>query len=181
VCASDLYPHAAIGGRPLPLRFTPEESAQASEAWGANCGPHTLVAACGKTLDEARAALVFKGWMSPTMIGAAHRTFGLSYRLLCAQRSCGTGSRESNGSVLLDHGVPPAAAYNHTHWIAAQAGWVLDTIAPVPEWMPEATWRPVIETFATTNYAGWYFTHWYAINRPVSNFINLGPEYWTRR
>lgn len=37
------------------LRFTLADLERANDAWGANCGPASLAAICGLTLDEARA------------------------------------------------------------------------------------------------------------------------------
>lgn len=134
-------------GPPI-LRFTEAESDRAHAEWKATCGPHSIAAACGLTLDEVRAALPpYKGWMSPTMIGETLRALARPYTLrkgLKTQELCNGVNRIQLEGKWLDPGVPARVAYFHTHYVAHRAGWVLCTVCRAAQWIPVHVWRRVL-------------------------------------
>lgn len=146
------------------LRYTRADSERAHNEWGASCGPHSLAAALGLTLDEVRAVLpAFKGWMNPTMMGDALRSLGKRYDLkkgLKTQVPCEGICRVQWEGSWLNPGVPPAVAYHHTHWVAHHEGHVLCTASVAELWVPFETWK------AWLRQAGkpWHFTHHYILS-----------------
>jgi len=151
------------GGRVPALRFGAEDSEQANEDWGANCGPHSLAAISGKTLEEVRWCLFdFRGYMTPTDIEGAlcrlqsswRRTIGLKTKRLCN----GVNRIQFEGSWL-NPGVNPKAAYAHTHWIAFVDGWVLCTAVAPALWLCQDFWSAQISAMGKQ----WHVTHHYAL------------------
>lgn len=64
-----------------PLLYNEADSKAANKAWKATCGPHAIAAACGKTLEQVREAMVkggvnYRGWMSPTQVSKTLITLG---------------------------------------------------------------------------------------------------------
>jgi len=127
------------------IRFTEAESDRAHEEWKASCGPHSIAAACGLTLDEVRKAMPpYKGWMSPTMVGETLRALGRPYTLrkgLKTQELCDGINRIQWEGKWLNPGVPARVAYFHTHYVAHFNGWVLCTACLTAKWIPVAEWR----------------------------------------
>lgn len=160
----DAIPH------PPPLPYIREQSARANARWGANCGPHALAAATGRGLDEVEAGLAgFRGWVNPTMIGAALRSMGVAYSMRKGLRTrdlCGGINRVQWEGRWLDPGVPPAAAYRHTHWVAHREGLVLCTIADPARWVTVAEWESAL---AASGHGAWHVTHHYRIAPPVTS------------
>ena len=130
---------------PRPLRFNEADSAGAHEAWGANCGPHSIAAACSLTLEEVRAALPnFKGWMSPTMVSETLRNLTRGYALqkgIKTAELCNGINRVQWEGKWLNPGVPPRVAYFHTHYVAHFDGLVLCTCCQNTEWVEVDGWR----------------------------------------
>lgn len=153
-------------GSPPPLRYTQDDSEKANGEWGASCGPHSLAAACGISLDDVRRAMPpFKGWMNPTMIGETLRTLGRSYTLrkgLKTQDLCEGINRLQWEGKWLDPGVPARVAYFHTHWVAQFNGWVLCTACLADEWLPANIWR----IFVAQANKPFHVTHHYTITPP---------------
>ncbi len=130
---------------PLPLRFTAAESESANKAWKATCGPHSIAAALGITLEEVRPALVnYKGWMSPTQIIQALGTLGKEFTLskgLKTQELCNGINRIQWEGPWLNRGIPERVAYFHTHYVAHFQGWVFCTACLSAQWIRAADWR----------------------------------------
>lgn len=133
---------------PPILRFTQADSALAHTHWKASCGPHSIAAACDLTLEEVRRALpLYKGWMSPTMVGETLHTLGQSYTLrkgLKTQELCTGINRIQWEGKWLNPGVPVRAAYFHTHYVAHRSGWVLCTACLTAQWIPVHLWRRIL-------------------------------------
>lgn len=143
-----------------PLLYTRAESEAAHREWRANCGPHALAAALGKSLEQIRRSIAFKGWMNPTMIGEALRACGQLYMLTKGLRTtelCNGINRVQWEGPWLDAGRPPAAAYAHTHWVAHFNGWVLCAACAPAEWLPISAWKAIV----AAEYEPWHITHHY--------------------
>lgn len=146
---------------PPPLRFTAEDSQRAHGSWGANCGPHALAAASGKSLEEVRAICFpngFRGYMNPTMMNAALTALTGGYGVWRGGRV----QELRNGihrvqweGPWLNPGVPARAAYQHTHYIAACDGFVLCTAVCPYAWITAEDWRGHNRARGD----GWFITH----------------------
>lgn len=116
-------------------RFTVDEAQRARETWGANCGPGALAAVLGLTLDNARHLLRgfnAKRYTNPSMMRAALNGTGWKYEWRVCQRGYlppinGLARVQWEGPWT-EPGVPPRAAYGHTHWIG---GRVVDSVSYV--------------------------------------------------
>lgn len=128
-----------------PLRYTDADSERANKDWKASCGPHSIAAALGKTLDEVRPALTnYKGWMSPTQVTQALLALGVTHNLKSRLKTwdlCDGINRVQWEGKWLNPDVPARVAYFHTHWVAAFDGWVLCTACEPAKWIPEWEWR----------------------------------------
>lgn len=131
-----------------PLRFTREESEFANRVWKATCGPHSIAAACGLSLDEVREQLDYfgdyKGWMSPTQVERVLLRLKKPFRLTVGLKTmdlCNGINRIQWEGEWLNPGVPARVAYRHTHWVAHFDGWVLCTACLTAEWIPATAWR----------------------------------------
>ena len=152
------------GGRVRPLLYTEADSERANREWKASCGPHSIAAACGKSLDEVRAVLVnFKGWMSPTMVcnalGALGMTDILYQTKLKTGDLCNGINRVQWEGKWLNPGVPARVAYFHTHLVAHYYGFVLCTACLPHEWIPVNAWRHHLEE----NDSPFHITHHWRI------------------
>lgn len=127
------------------LKYTAEDSIRAESEWKATCGPHSIAAACGLTLDQVRPFISnYKGWMSPMQMADTLRSLGKF-------KSCKTPLKTSvlcNGinriqweGKWLDPGVPVRIAYFHTHWVAHFDGLVLCTACEPTKIIKEEDWR----------------------------------------
>jgi hypothetical protein len=150
-----------------PPAFTAQESQQAHALWQANCGPHALAAACGKSLDDVHKVLPnFRGWMSPYHLENAldQLNFGWQVEPNPFEPKDGILRIQWHGPWL-SHERHPREAWPHTHWVACQAGHIHDIVFPdwVAQWIPLALWTPRITNFAQEKYQGWNFTDQYKI------------------
>ncbi len=128
------------------LLYSEADSDRANHEWKASCGPHSIAAACGLTLDQVRPALTnYKGWMSPTQMLNALRTLnhfpGEIYNPLKTPKLCEGINRIQWEGKWLNPGVPPRVAYFHTHWVAHFGGMVLCTATDPATWVKEPDWR----------------------------------------
>lgn len=153
---------------PPPLRYTAEDSVSAHKHWKATCGPHAIAAACGMTLAQVRQFLPanYAGWMSPTMVEFTLYQIAQKYSIrkkLKTPDLCNGINRVQWEGSWLDEGVPPAAAYAHTHWIAHFDGWVLCTaVTEGAEWITRDTWRALLKEQRKP----FHITHYYNLPRP---------------
>lgn len=109
---------------PPPVRFTEAEAEAAWKEWRCNCGPGAIAAVFGLTLDKLRPHLgdfESKGYTNPTLMWRILRSLGANWTV-----GYRTGAFPSYGLARVQWegpwtapGVPPAAAYRHTHWIGA--------------------------------------------------------------
>lgn len=148
------------------LRYTEADSKSALKKWKATCGPHSIAAACEKTLEEVRAAMLqagvnYRGWMSPTQVSNTLGALGQRYQLTTKLRTaalCNGINRVQWEGKWLNPGVPPRIAYFHTHLVAHFNGWVLCTCCRDAEWIPAVDWAaflPAIHPFHITHH--WRF------------------------
>jgi hypothetical protein len=158
----------AIAAKPAPrpvspflLPWTEAQLDYASDAWGCNCGPCSIGAALGFDLVRVATAVPdFRGYMNPTQMSVALIRLNLALSVvknLKTTKPCQGINRVQWVGSWLDDGVPPAAAYAHTHWIAHYENWVLCTATDPLHWHPFEEWE---RHLAETNRA-WYFTHHY--------------------
>lgn len=113
--------------RPPVALFTVDDAQRASDAWGMNCGPGAVAAIARMTLDQLLPHLgdfVRKGYTNPTLMWAILRSIGAKF----TYRGGDLGRTEWPNYGLarvqwegpwIRTGVPPRAAYRHTHWVGA--------------------------------------------------------------
>lgn len=159
-----------------PLKFNEEASQHAYKTWGANCGPHALAAATGRSLHDVRPVLVgfdLKRYTNPTMMENALNLMGVDWR-----RSRGLKLKAQPTSHLsslarvqwegrwLNPGVPKVVSYRHTHWIAYFQGQVFCTVVPFFGWVPFDRWAEYLDRWTKANgYDGWHITHFYELSK----------------
>lgn len=167
------------------LEPTQEQSQQAFNEWGANCGPHALAFALGLPLIRVKQYLPDfepKRYMNPTMMGEALCLAGVNFtRSLFTKASLGVALEKMFHHRItivriqwegpwLNAGVPKVAAYCHTHWVAA---WNPDPdgischvydvncgAVHASHWEQTALADLMQEQRAT----GWYPTHFYRLD-----------------
>ncbi len=112
------------------LRFTPEDSDRAFDAWRFNCGPGALCAVLGMTPDEIRPHLgdfQTKGYTNPTLMFEILRRLNVPYKVLYRGDTPDVWQpiptlglmRVQWAGPWTKPGVPMAARYRHTHWVGA--------------------------------------------------------------
>jgi len=105
-------------------RFTAEAADRAYDEWGANCGPGAIAAICGLTLDELRPHMgdfEIKGYTNPSLMWQVLDSICVRWRLVRPARTWpdyGLARVQWEGPWTAP-GVPPRAAYRHTHWVGA--------------------------------------------------------------
>jgi hypothetical protein len=132
-----------------PLLYTEADSEAAYKEWKATCGPHSIAAACGKSLEDVRQAMVragvnYRGWMSPTQVMntlIALGEFRGVTKGLKTMDLCNGINRVQWEGKWLNPGVPARVAYFHTHLVAHFNGLVLCTACLVDTWVPVDSWR----------------------------------------
>lgn len=113
----------AVDDPTLPrLRFDGHQASAAGEAWGCNCGPAAIAAACSVELAEMAGycrSLQWPGYTNPTMGCALLKSLGVRWgkaRGLWPGRGV---ARIQWMGPWMDPGVPAGARYQRTHWVAA--------------------------------------------------------------
>jgi hypothetical protein len=150
-----------------PLFFTPDESVDANGEWGANCGPHSIAAACGLSLVDVRKLLPnFRGFMNVTEMTDALTRAGIAFtfanRLKTPSLCAGINRLQWEGPWL-NPGVPKRAAYKHTHFVARAGNHVLCTAYSSGGWAPMEWW----EAHLKETQQGWHITHYWAFSAPL--------------
>ncbi len=159
------YPSVRPSDRPT-LAYSLCDSDRANDKWGANCGPHALAAALGLSLAEVRDALNrFPGFSTPTLIEEALEYFGVRYRVTRGLKTkvfCRGINRIQWEGSWLNPGVPKAAAYKHTHWVAYRDGWIVCTAVEgaSAKWVPAWWWQTALK-FEVPH--PWHITHHYQV------------------
>lgn len=155
---------------PTALLFTEAQSQRASAEWKASCGPHSIAAACGLTLDQVKAVLPeFQGWMAPTLMEQTLLCLGQEFqltKLAASEKSiilCEGINRIQWEGPWLKPGVPVRAAYRHTHWVACSQGMVLCTACLPATWITWEEW--VSFHFEEAPTSPFYVTHHYRLSR----------------
>lgn len=105
--------------------FTIADAHAAHDAWGANCGPGALAAVLGLSLDAVHPHLEKfdqKRYTNPAMMRGALRSLRVDHDWKVGR--FGLFPRYGLARVQWDGpwtkpGVPPAAAYRHTHWVGS--------------------------------------------------------------
>ncbi|MFA4900884.1 MAG: hypothetical protein WC563_15305 [Brevundimonas sp.] len=108
------------------VRFNLDEAQAAADEWNFNCGPSSIAAIMSLTPAEVRPLMgdfERKGYTNPTLMFDTLRRMGLKFAVM----------READGEKMwpvfglariqwggpwCKPGVPMAARYRHTHWIA---------------------------------------------------------------
>lgn len=118
------------------LKLTRIDAQNASDEWGFNCGPAAACAVLGMTPDAIRPHLgdfEVKRYTNPTLMASILHSTGSTFcRKFESPRYCEdweTGGvwpvyglvRIQWGGQWTRHGVPMAARYRHTHWVASRA------------------------------------------------------------
>ncbi len=159
-----------------PLPFTADDAERALIEWGANCGPGAVAAIAGVSLDELRPHLgdfERKRYTNPRLMWLVLRSIGLSFKLVQPPIELprfGLARVQWHGPWM-EPGVPPAAAYRHTHWIGAcwsevRRAWGVFDINCMESggWVGFMDWQQVIVPFLTQHHhpecnGRWSFTH----------------------
>jgi len=122
-----------MGSKPPAPRFTLDSATQAADDWGFNCGPASVAVISGLTPDELRPHLgdfERKRYTNPKLMWEILRTVGIRYHRpspdVCDARvpwpEHGLARVQWEGPWTAA-GVPTAARYRHTHWVAS---WKID-------------------------------------------------------
>jgi len=169
---------------PPPALFTADDAEQASDEWGANCGPGALAAVLGKTLDEVRPHLLDfeqKRYTHPTLMFQILN--GLKVRYTYKAGNLGRWDWPAFGLVRvqwegpwMDPGVQIAVRYRRTHWVGAHttplgSAKIFDINAiSVGGWIDVQTWMTslvpwLLEECVPRANGNWYITHRIDIKR----------------
>ena len=108
-------------------RFTADDMDLANETWGANCGPGSIAAICGLTLDELRQHMgdfERKGYTNPTLMWQVLQSIGVKFTYRGGDLGRENFPRYGLARIQWEGpwtqpGVPARAAYRHTHWVGA--------------------------------------------------------------
>ena len=131
--------------------FGVHEANAAAEAWGFNCGPGALCAVLGLTPDELRPKMgTFerKGYTNPTLMAEVLAAHGVRYRQTYRSDLPGRCRLEFGlmrvqwAGPWTQPGVPMAARYRQTHWVAMAGDEVFDINAIcVGGWIGLQEWQ----------------------------------------
>jgi hypothetical protein len=123
---------------PWQYPFTAEESNDAHDRWGCNCGPTALAGMLGLKPDDVLPHIpkfAERRYTNPSMMQAALRSLGVRYHDVDdAEDRAAAATDHGNGKPelrwpkyglmriqwegpWLNPGVPVAASYWHTHWV----------------------------------------------------------------
>jgi len=148
--------------------YSQVELAEASAAWGCNCGPGALAAMLGLKPNDVRAHIPgfdAKRYVNPTMMKAALKSLGVPFVGSANPELCDYGlCRIQWAGPWTCPGVPVRVAYRKTHWIGAMLcsnlPWVFDINSG---WQMLAKWALETVPRLTALYPGatgeWWPTH----------------------
>ena len=172
--------------KPYEYPFTIDELNDAAKRWGCNCGPTALAVMLGLKPDDVHGHIPqfdFRRYTNPSMMQAALRSLGVSYRELddAPERAPdGTATliwpqyglvRIQWEGPWMQPGVPVAARYSFTHWIGVittdaghmifdcnggwftPAEWAVEVVGPITSEIKRAT-------------GGWHPTHRWELEIP---------------
>lgn len=153
------------------LRFNVDEAQSAVDSWGFNCGPGALCAVLGYTPDELRPHLgdfEQRGYMNAPMVMETLDRLKVRYRTMRDGWPQFGLCRVQWEGPWLDPGVPMAARYRHTHWIAAENAVdglrIFDVNAVCAGgWMPYEEWSGQLVPWLLSDHKRanrrWHLTH----------------------
>lgn len=116
--------HRDFGVVPPAPAFDLFDAERAADEWRFNCGPSSICVLSGMTPEQIRPKMLDferKGYTNPTLMFDVLRGLGASWRKHSAGWPAEDGRylvRVQWGGPWCDDGVPVAARYRHTHWIA---------------------------------------------------------------
>lgn len=189
------------------IRFTVEQAQAAAEAWGFNCGPGALCAITGMTPAEIRPHMgdfEAKRYTNPTLMASILK--GLAIPVARVHEAKGENARDvpwmaANlplfGLMRVQWegpwtapGVPMAARYRYTHWVAIDRVQRNDPLfmadvfdvnaACVGGWIPWKEWDTQLVPWLLKEChpkatGGWWPTHCWQVPRPIEPPIH-GPS-----
>jgi len=158
-------------------RFTLADVERAADEWGCNCGPASVAAICGLTLDEVRPHLgdfERKHHTNPTLMWGILRSLGV--RFSCRRYDWTRDGWPTWGLARVQWegpwtapGVPPVVAYRFSHWVGAkmvQNGvgiFDVNCLNNGSGWCSVKDWTNIVVPWITKQYpranGGWHITH----------------------
>lgn len=133
----------------------PADVDQANETWGANCGPCSIAALLGMSLEHLRPHLgrfEQRRYMNPTQVRGVLEQLGLRYQIVGT-----TGQWPTDGLVFVQwrgpwDKAPVHVQYQHTHWIAVRGAWIYEVNNR--EWCPRDFWREQVAPEIASRHEG---------------------------
>lgn len=163
------------------VRFDVHEANAAADAWGFNCGPGALCAVLRLTPAELRPTLgdfESKGYTNPTLMAEVLRAHGVRHTPVYRRDEPGRCSlnfglmRVQWAGPWTRPGVPMAARYRQTHWVAVAGDEVFDINAMcVGGWIGRLEWESklvpwLIREACPKGCGEWWPTHGWELPRP---------------
>lgn len=126
-----------------PDLYAPTDVLEAHDTWGASCGAASLAALLGRPVMDVRNLFRrYPGWVTPTAMGEAvllaGRTWSSIYTTCLPKHGLAWVQFEGPWEKP---GVPPGAAYRHTHWIAADQSHGVMVYDCNAGWIAPEEWR----------------------------------------
>lgn len=162
----------------------------AAEAWRFNCGPGALCAVLGLTPDELRPKMgdfEAKGYTNPTLMADVLRAHGVRHRQTYRSDLPGR-CRVAFGLMRVQWagpwtqpGVPMAARYRNTHWVALAGDEVFDINAIcVGGWIALQEWETklvpwLIREACPRGTGEWWPTHGWELPTPPNVRVEPRP------
>ncbi len=165
------------------LRLT-EQNVEAAASWGFNCGPGALCAVLGLTPEEVRPHLgdfERKHYTNPTLMFEALHSLGVEFTRRGPDHHGSDAlpwptfglARIQWGGPWTTPGVPMAARYRKTHWVASATNEIQGTgifDINILDWTPLASWRDTLVPWllreAVPHADGrWWITHAVEVHR----------------
>ncbi len=154
----------------MSLPYTSQESAAAHAEWKASCGHHSIAAACNIPLNKVKEACPkLTGWMSPTMVSQTLEKLGKCPRCYKENKTMNQPPdhivaicRLQYEGRWMEPGVPMAARYKETHYVAIVGGaLVMDTTHDTNILLPWERWKSWADEYTATRprkSTGWHFS-----------------------
>lgn len=162
------------------LRFTVQQAESAYDQFRFNCGPSSIAAILGLSIEELRPHLgdfEKKGYTNPTLMWEILKNLGVHWR--SAERVPGGNSWPNYGLARIQWEgpwtgpkVPPRAAYRYTHWVGAcresqkNIGiWDVNALSEYNDtgWVSLKDWEGIVVPYILKQYpradGKWHITH----------------------
>lgn len=150
------------------IRFALQDLEHAAATWRCSCGPASLAAICGLTLEEARRHFPgFRGWTNVTAMREALKSARRRFSIAHPHRVASGPSWPRYGLARIQFegpwtqpGANPRWAYKHTHWVGVEhrIGEVEVTVIWDVNHVDEAI------PGHTTGCDGWALAEWWALS-----------------